>query len=41
VVTLTIDCFTDCFHLGSNPNGEAKRWYDNVVAAKSYIAVAK
>lgn len=37
VATLTIDRFAVCFHIGSNPNGEAKRWYDNVVAAKSYI----
>jgi hypothetical protein len=42
VATLTIDRFAVCFHIGSNPNGEAKRWYDNVVAAKSYIGpVAK
>ena len=37
VTSLTIDRFALCFHIGSNPNGESKKWYDNVVAAKSYI----
>jgi hypothetical protein len=37
VASLTIDRFALCFHIGSNPNGESKKWYDNVVAAKSYI----
>ena len=37
VASLTIDRFGLCFHIGSNPNGEAKKWYDNVVAATSYI----
>jgi hypothetical protein len=35
--TLKIDRFGLNFHIGSNPNGEAKKWYDNVVAARSYI----
>jgi hypothetical protein len=37
VANLTIDRFSLCFHIGSNPNGESKKWYDNVVAAKAYI----
>jgi hypothetical protein len=37
VASLTIDRFALCFHIGSNPNGESKKWYDNVVAASSYI----
>jgi hypothetical protein len=37
VASLTIDRFALCFHIYSNPNGESKKWYDNVVAAKSYI----
>ena len=37
VATLTIDRFGLSFHIGSNPNGETKKWYDNVVAATSYI----
>ncbi|HMF39144.1 MAG TPA: hypothetical protein VKQ32_00555 [Polyangia bacterium] len=37
VPTLTIDRFGLSFHIGSNPNGQARKWYDNVVAAKSYI----
>ena len=37
VAGLTIDRFALCFHIGSNPNGQSKKWYDNVVAAKSYI----
>jgi hypothetical protein len=35
--TLKIDRFGLSFHIGSNPNGETKKWYDNVVAATSYI----
>jgi hypothetical protein len=35
--TLKIDRFNLSFHAGSNPSGETKKWYDNVVAAKSYI----
>jgi hypothetical protein len=34
---LKIDRFGLQFHIGSNPNGETKKWYDNVVAATSYI----
>jgi MYXO-CTERM domain-containing protein len=37
VDTLTIDRFAVGFHAGSNTNGEQKKWYDNVVAADSYI----
>jgi len=37
VADLTIDRFALCFHIGSNPNGESKKWYDNVVAATEYI----
>jgi hypothetical protein len=37
VDTLKIDRFGLSFHIGSNPNGEAKKWYDNVVAATKYI----
>ena len=35
--TLKIDRFGLSFHIKSNPNGEAKKWYDDVVAATSYI----
>ena len=37
VDTLKIDRFGLSFHIGSNPAGETKKWYDNVVAASSYI----
>jgi hypothetical protein len=37
VDTLKIDRFGLSFHIGSNPNGETRKWYDNVVAASSYI----
>ena len=37
VASLTIDRFALCFYIGSNPSGQSKKWYDNVVAAKSYI----
>lgn len=35
--TLKIDRFGLSFHIKSNPSGEAKKWYDDVVAATSYI----
>ena len=37
VATLKIDRFGLSFHIGSNPNGQARKWYDNVVAARSYV----
>jgi MYXO-CTERM domain-containing protein len=37
VPDLTIDRFGIGFHIGSNPNGETHKWYDNVVAARAYI----
>ncbi len=37
VDTLKINRFGLSFHIGSNPNGESKKWYDNVVVASSYI----
>jgi hypothetical protein len=37
VDTLTIDRFGVGFHVHNNPNGEQKKWYDNIVAADSYI----
>lgn len=37
VATLTIDRFGLSFHIGSNPNGEQRKWFDNVVAATEYI----
>ena len=37
VATLKIDRFGLSFHIKSNPNQEAAKWYDNVVAARSYI----
>jgi len=37
VASLTIDRFGLSFHVGSNPNGPTKKWFDNVVAATSYI----
>lgn len=37
VATLKINRFGLSFHIHDNPNGEAKKWYDNVVAATSYI----
>jgi hypothetical protein len=37
VASLKIDRFGISFHIYSNPNGEARKWYDNVVAATSYI----
>ena len=41
VAALKIDRFGLSFHIGSNPNGKATKWYDNVVAAKSYIGPLK
>jgi hypothetical protein len=35
--TLKIDRFGLSFHIKSNPNGIAKKWYDDMVAATSYI----
>jgi len=35
--TLTIDRFGLSLHIGSNTVGETWKWYDNVVAATSYI----
>jgi hypothetical protein len=37
IAGLKIDRFGLNFHIGSNPNGEGKKWYDNVVAARSYV----
>jgi hypothetical protein len=37
VDTLTINRVGIGLHIGSNPNGEARTWYDNVVVATSYI----
>ena len=37
VEALKIDRFGLCFHIKSNPKGIARKWYDNVVAATSYI----
>jgi len=37
VATLTIDRFNLSLHIGSNTAGETHKWYDNVVAATSYI----
>jgi hypothetical protein len=37
VDSLKIDRFGLSFHIGSNPAGETKKWYDNVVAATAYI----
>jgi len=37
VPTLTIDRFGLSLHIGSNVNAETRKWYDNVVAARSYI----
>ena len=38
---LKIDRFGLSFHIGSNPNGETHKWYDNVVAATQYIGPLK
>jgi hypothetical protein len=37
VAELRIDRFGLSFHVGSNPAGATKKWYDNVVAASAYI----
>ncbi len=37
VASLTIDRFGLGLHIGSNPNGEQKKWYDNIVAADAYV----
>lgn len=37
IASLKIDRFGLSFHIGSNPKGDAKKWYDDVVAATSYI----
>jgi hypothetical protein len=37
VPELRIDRFGLSFHIGSNSAGESKKWFDNVVAATSYI----
>jgi len=37
VENLKIDRFGLCFHIKSNPKGTSRKWYDNVVAATSYI----
>jgi hypothetical protein len=37
VEALKIDRFGLCFHIKSNPKGPSRKWYDNVVAATSYI----
>lgn len=41
IESLKIDRFGLSFHIGSNPNGETKKWYDSVVAASSYIGPIK
>ena len=37
IASLKTDRFGIGFHIGSNPNGTTKKWYDNVVAATAYI----
>jgi hypothetical protein len=37
VATLKIDRFNLSLHAGTNPTGVTHKWYDNVVAARSYI----
>jgi hypothetical protein len=37
VDSIKINRFNLSLHSGSNPNSETRKWYDNVVAAKSYI----
>lgn len=41
VESLQIDRFGLSFHIGTNPNADARKWYDNVVAASSYIGPMK
>jgi hypothetical protein len=37
LASLKMDRLQLSFHVHDNPNGETKRWFDNVVAATSYI----
>jgi len=37
IATLKINRFGLSLHIGSNTRSETRKWYDNVVAAKSYI----
>lgn len=37
IESLKIDRAGVCFHIKTNPKGEAKKWFDNVVIADSYI----
>lgn len=37
IPTLTIDRIGLSLHIGSNTAGETRKWYDNVVAATSYV----
>jgi hypothetical protein len=37
VETLRIDRFNLSLHIGSNTMAETRKWYDNVVAARSYV----
>ena len=37
VATLKMDRFNLSLHAGSNTTGVTKKWYDNVVVAKSYV----
>jgi hypothetical protein len=37
LASLKIDRFGLSFHIKSNPNGEAAKWYDDVIAARTYI----
>jgi hypothetical protein len=39
--SLKIDRFQLALHIGSNKTGETKKWYDDVVAASSYIGPMK
>jgi hypothetical protein len=41
VASLTMNRIQVGLHIGTNPNGVAKKWVDNVVAAKSYIGPVK
>ncbi len=37
IASLTINRVGMGLHIGSNPNGVARKWYDNVVVATSYV----
>lgn len=37
IESLKMDRAGICFHIKTNPKGEAKKWFDNVVIADSYI----